>query len=70
MGKLVSDEPAYATDVEGETYKRSDGLYDWRLVNLRNRQVVATSGGQGFTERNDAREGVLRIRPDVKVVPR
>jgi uncharacterized protein YegP (UPF0339 family) len=44
-----------------EIYRRADGLWDWRLVNDENGQTVATSGGQGFTERNDAREAIDRI---------
>jgi uncharacterized protein YegP (UPF0339 family) len=38
-----------------EVYRRADGLWDWRAVGG-NGEIVATSGGQGFTERNDARE--------------
>ena len=44
-----------------EIYRREDDLWDWRLVNDENGQIVATSGGQGFTERNDAREAIERI---------
>ncbi len=43
-----------------ETYKRADGLWDWRLF-ASNGQIVSTSGGQGFTERNDAQEAVNMI---------
>ncbi len=45
---------------KAETYLRSDGLWDWRLI-AQNGQIVSTSGGQGFTERNDAWEAVERI---------
>jgi uncharacterized protein YegP (UPF0339 family) len=41
-------------------YRREDGLYDWRLV-ADNGQIIATSGGQGYTERNDAVEGAARV---------
>ncbi len=50
----------------GQTYKRKDGLFDWRLVNRGNHEIQATSGGQGFTERNDAQEAGRRIRSDVE----
>jgi uncharacterized protein YegP (UPF0339 family) len=45
---------------EPEIYKRSDGLFDWRL-RASNGQIIATSGGQGYTERNDAQEGADRV---------
>lgn len=41
-------------------FRRRDGLYDWRLV-AGNGQIVATSGSQGYTERNDAQEAVERV---------
>ena len=40
--------------------RRSDGLWDWRII-AANGEIVATSGGQGFTERNDAAEGMQRV---------
>lgn len=43
-----------------EIYKREDGLFDWRLV-AANGEIIATSGGQGYTERNDALEGAVRV---------
>ncbi len=43
-----------------EVYKRADGLYDWRL-RATNGQIIATSGGQGYTERNDAQEAVEMV---------
>ena len=46
---------------EEPVYKRSDGLWDWRLL-ADNGQVIATSGGQGYTEKNDAEEGLARVR--------
>lgn len=45
-------------------YKRADGLWDWRLVEKMGR-VVATSGGQGYTERNDATEAAARVFEDM-----
>ena len=42
-----------------EIYRRADRLWDWRLV-AENGEIIATSGGQGFTERNDAEEAGLR----------
>jgi len=47
-----------------EVYKRTDGLWDWRLRH-ENGQIVATSGGQGFTERNDAIEAIIKVVGDV-----
>lgn len=44
-----------------EVYRRDDGLWDWRIVNDGNHEIEATSGGQGFTERNDAKEALLRV---------
>lgn len=41
-------------------YVRTDGLHDWRLV-APNGEIIATSGGQGFTERNDAVEAAGRV---------
>lgn len=43
-----------------EVYKRADNLYDWRMK-AGNGEIVATSGGQGYTERNDAVEAWLRF---------
>lgn len=45
-------------------YKREDNLWDWRILSP-NHEIVATSGGQGFTERNDAVEALARVRPDL-----
>lgn len=47
---------------KAEVYRREDGLFDWR-VRAANGEIVATSGGQGFTERNDARAAVERSFP-------
>jgi uncharacterized protein YegP (UPF0339 family) len=41
-------------------YQRADGDYDWRLQD-RNGQVVATSGGQGYTRRQDALRALLNV---------
>lgn len=57
-----------ADELIGETYRRKDGLFDWRIVNRGNHRIQATSGGQGFTERNDAEEGGRRIRDDIEWV--
>ena len=46
-----------------EVYKRSDGAFDWRAV-ATNGQIVATSGGQGYTEGNDAAEACERFAED------
>lgn len=43
-----------------EIYRRDDDLWDWR-VKAPNHEIIATSGGQGFTERNDARESAVRV---------
>lgn len=43
-----------------EIYRREDELYDWRLV-ADNGDIIATSGGQGYTERNDCFEGLTRV---------
>ncbi|HEU4864621.1 MAG TPA: hypothetical protein VFT76_00110 [Actinomycetota bacterium] len=47
------------TDRHVEVYRRSDGLWDWRRF-AGNDEIVATSGGQGYTERNDAVEAAER----------
>lgn len=46
-------------------YRRSDGLFDWRLV-ADNGEIVASSL-QGFTEQNDAVEAANREFADVPV---
>lgn len=43
-----------------EVYRRADGAWDWRLL-ADNGQITATSGGQGYTERNDAIEALERV---------
>jgi hypothetical protein len=50
-----------------EVYKRKDADYDWRRVDGGNHKKVATSGGQGFTEANDAAEAALRLFPRMEV---
>ena len=50
---------------KAEVYRREDALWDWR-VRAANGEIVATSGGQGFSERNDAREAGEREYPDVE----
>lgn len=42
-----------------EVYRRSDGAFDWRLV-AGNGEILCGSD-QGYTERNDAREGWQRV---------
>jgi uncharacterized protein YegP (UPF0339 family) len=46
-------------------YRRSDGLYDWKLI-APNGEVVASSL-QGFTEQNDAVEAANREFEDYPV---
>ena len=41
-------------------YQRDDGLYDWRLM-AANGEEIASSASQGYTQRNDAREGWERV---------
>ena len=43
-----------------DVYLREDNLYEWRLY-APNGQIVATSGGQGYTEKNDAQEAIEKI---------
>lgn len=43
-------------------FLRKDGLWDWHIV-APNGEIIATSGGQGFTERNDAAEAMDRAVP-------
>lgn len=50
-----------------QVYKRKDGLFDWRVRNEGNGKVEATSGGQAFSERNDAREAAERLFPQLAV---
>ena len=44
--------------VHAVVYQREDGLWDWRVI-ASNGEIVAKSGGQGFTRQDDAVEGVL-----------
>lgn len=39
-------------------YEREDGKWDWRLL-AANGEKVATSGGQGFRDRFDAKRGMV-----------
>jgi len=48
------------SSMEIVVYKRDDGLWDWRMK-AGNGEIIATSGGQGFTERNDAVEAAERV---------
>lgn len=52
-----------------EVYEREDGLWDWRRQ-ADNGEIVATSGGQGYTKKDDALEAAERENPglDVKVL--
>lgn len=52
-------------DRYGEVYERADGRFDWRVRAKGNHEIVATSGGQGFNEKNDALEAALDEFPDV-----
>jgi uncharacterized protein YegP (UPF0339 family) len=42
-------------------YKRADGMWDWRMTNDGNHEIVALSGGQGFSERGHAAEAIVRV---------
>lgn len=42
-------------------YRRSDGLWAWRVV-ARNGQITATDGGQGFSRRIDAADAYAAAR--------
>jgi len=52
-------------DRYGEVYRREDSLWDWRVRSVGNHAITSTSGGQAFSERNDAREAAEREHPDV-----
>lgn len=41
-------------------YRRDDGLWAWRLT-ADNGQVIATDGGQGYENEDDAREMANRV---------
>jgi uncharacterized protein YegP (UPF0339 family) len=43
-----------------EIYQRADGKWAWR-VRASNGQVVATDGGQGYENRDEAQRMVLSI---------
>jgi uncharacterized protein YegP (UPF0339 family) len=47
-------------------YKRTDELFEWQLV-AENGEIVATSGNQGYSERNDAIEAAEREFPDYPI---
>lgn len=51
---------------KAEVYKRADSLWDWRVRNL-NGQIVATSGGQAFRDRHDARRALENIFPNIPI---
>lgn len=51
---------------KAEVYQRSDGRYDWRMK-AENNEIVATSGGQGYNERNDAAEALVRLVENMPV---
>lgn len=44
-----------------EVFRRADGLWDWRLRSP-NGPIIATSGGQGYTQRGDCIEGWERTQ--------
>jgi len=50
-----------------EVYMRVDGLWDWRRK-APNGQVVATSGGQGYTTRSDVKLAAVRENAGVQVL--
>lgn len=45
---------------KGETYKRSDGTYAFR-VKASNGEIVATDGGQGYVARSSAKETLEKL---------
>jgi len=47
-----------------QLYKRKDGKWDWRIL-AENGLKIATSGGQGFNERNDAKESVILLKANL-----
>lgn len=52
-----------------ELYSRVDGRWEWRLVSS-NGKVMATSHGQGFRSKRDARRAIDSLRavvPDATV---
>ncbi len=44
----------------GEIFKRSDGKFGFR-VKASNGQVVATDGGQGYSDKSSARETLTKL---------
>jgi len=50
QGKVYDDR---MSELTGSTYKRDDGLWEFR-VKARNNRIVATSGGQGYRRRKTA----------------
>jgi len=44
----------------GEIYKRADGKFGFR-VKASNGQVVASDGGQGYSDKGDARSTLQRL---------
>lgn len=46
--------------MRAEIYRRPDKRWDWRLKGA-NGEIIATSGGQAFNERNDAKEAADRV---------
>jgi uncharacterized protein YegP (UPF0339 family) len=51
-----------------EIYQREDRLWDWRVKSA-NGEIVATSGGQGFTRKEDAAAGILTACDLMEYVP-
>lgn len=50
-----------------EVYERTDGLWEWRRK-ASNGQVVATSGGQGYTSRFDVKLAAVRENDGLEVL--
>jgi uncharacterized protein YegP (UPF0339 family) len=48
-------------EYKAEVYEREDGLWDWR-VKARNGEIIATSGGQGFTDQGDALRSLATVK--------
>lgn len=49
-----------------EVYVRTDGLWEWRRK-ASNGQIVATSGGQGYTTRFDVKLAAVRANDGLEV---
>jgi hypothetical protein len=50
----------------GELYERTDGKWAWRRKSWPGGDVVATDGGQGYENENDAREMAESRNPGIE----